>query len=167
MSAADVLASMSFVPVVPDPSQSNGASATLAPRRVPVVPFVPDRNEGTKAMEITELKTRLLAAADVEGVDEGLVGRLSNADIDACAEFSEASLRAYVLAMSASAARMLGKIPLGDDAAVHCARCGPVWLHPDVAAVLPVVDGWPRALGCPWCFIRRTGGHVPHATRAE
>lgn len=52
-------------------------------------------------------------------------------------------------------------MPFDDTAPIYCERCGPVWVHPDVAAVLPVVDGWPRALGCPWCFIRKAGGYVP------
>ena len=60
-----------------------------------------------------------------------------------------------------TADRHAGRVPAGDTARMLCARCGPVWIHPDIAEVLPVVDGWPRALGCPWCFVRKAGGHIP------
>jgi hypothetical protein len=29
-----------------------------------------------------------------------------------------------------------------------------VWVAPEVAAVAPLVDGWPRLLGCAWCHIK-------------
>lgn len=57
--------------------------------------------------------------------------------------------------------RRAGRVPAGDTARMLCNGCGPVWIHPDIAAVLPVVDGWPRALGCPWCFVRKAGGYIP------
>jgi hypothetical protein len=57
--------------------------------------------------------------------------------------------------------RHAGRVPAGDTARMLCRGCGPVWIHPDIAAVLPVVDGWPRALGCPWCFVRKAGGFIP------
>jgi hypothetical protein len=60
-----------------------------------------------------------------------------------------------------AAERHAGRVPAGHTAPIHCARCGPVWVHPDIAAVLPVVGGWPRALGCPWCFVRKAGGTIP------
>lgn len=65
------------------------------------------------------------------------------------------------LALDDTATRWAGKVPLDETAPIYCTQCGPVWTHPAVAAVLPVVDGWPRALGCPWCFIRKAGGYVP------
>lgn len=63
-----------------------------------------------------------------------------------------------------TAERHAGRVPAGDTAWMLCNSCGPVWIHTAVAAVLSVVDGWPRALGCPWCFVRKAGGVVPRAT---
>jgi hypothetical protein len=60
-----------------------------------------------------------------------------------------------------SAERHAGCIPPDDTAVIHCHHCGPVWAHPDIAAALPVVGGGPRALGCPWCFVRKAGGYIP------
>jgi hypothetical protein len=57
--------------------------------------------------------------------------------------------------------RHAGRVPAGDTARMLCKGCGPVWIHPTIAEVLPVVDGWPRALGCPWCFVRKAGGYIP------
>lgn len=57
--------------------------------------------------------------------------------------------------------RHAGRVPTGDTARILCKGCGPVWIRPDIAAVLPMVDGWPRALGCPWCFVRKAGGYIP------
>ena len=60
-----------------------------------------------------------------------------------------------------TADRHAGRVPEADTAAMHCQHCGPVWIHPAIAACLPVVAGWPRALGCPWCFVRKAGGYIP------
>jgi len=35
-----------------------------------------------------------------------------------------------------------------------------------IAAALPVVTGWPRALGCPWCAIRKADGAIPRPNAA-
>ena len=60
-----------------------------------------------------------------------------------------------------TAERHAGRVPQTDTAAMYCQHCGPVWVHPDIASVLPVVGVWPRALGCPWCFVRKAGGVIP------
>ena len=68
---------------------------------------------------------------------------------------------AYLSMLADTADRHAGRVPEADTAAMHCQHCGPVWTHPDIAACLPVVAGWPRALGCPWCFVRKAGGYIP------
>jgi hypothetical protein len=45
-------------------------------------------------------------------------------------------------------------VPPDETAAAICQHCGPIWLHPAVGSVAPVVDGWPRVLGCPWCHVK-------------
>jgi hypothetical protein len=107
------------------------------------------------------MRTTLLALADRLGLDPAHVRCITDADLIRWAAVPEDSLRAYLLALNDTATRQAGRIPAGDTAAIHCKGCGPVWAHPDIAAVLPVVGGWPRALGCPWCFVREAGGRIP------
>ncbi len=107
------------------------------------------------------LRARLLALADRLGIDSAHVHRIAETDLALWATVPDGALRAYLLALDDTATRQAGKVPLTDTAAIHCERCGPVYVHRDIAAVLPVVNGWPRALGCPWCFVRKAGGYIP------
>jgi hypothetical protein len=106
-------------------------------------------------------RAALLTLADGLGLDRTIVHRLTTADLADCAGFPAEALRTYLLMLDATATRWAGKVPEGDTAAIFCAHCGPVFAHPDIAAVLPVVGGWPHALGCPWCFIRKAVLQVP------
>jgi TubC N-terminal docking domain len=110
---------------------------------------------------LSALRAHLFALAGAEGIDAALVRFLPDAGVAECAGLSDETLRAYVLALRDSALRLQGKVPADETAAIHCAHCGPVWAHPAVAAVLPIVDRWSRALGCPWCHIRKAGGAIP------
>jgi hypothetical protein len=107
------------------------------------------------------LRAHLLALAAAEGMDVDHVHRLHDLDVAACIGLDARQLAGYLRTLADTADRHAGRVPLDDTAAMHCEQCGPVWIHPDIAAVLPVVDGWPRALGCPWCFVRKAGGYVP------
>lgn len=108
-----------------------------------------------------DLRLALLVLADRHGFDPAPIHRLHNLDVAACARLDDSQLLTYLELLNDSATRWEGKKPAGHDAAIHCRGCGPVWVHPSVAAVLPVVDGWPRALGCPWCAIRKAGAYFP------
>jgi hypothetical protein len=114
------------------------------------------------------LRARLLELADRLGIDGAHVHRLPSADLALWAAIPGGSLRAYLVAADDTATRQAGKVPLDDTAPIYCQYCGPVYVHPSIAAVLPVVDGWPRALGCPWCAIRKASGTIPrpHVTCA-
>ena len=103
----------------------------------------------------------MLELADRLGIAPAHVHRIPDADLSAWQAVPAESLGAFLQALDATATRQAGRVPAGDTAAIHCAGCGPVFVHPGIAAVLPVVDGWPRALGCPWCAIRKAGGTVP------
>lgn len=107
------------------------------------------------------IRAHLLALAAAEGIDAAHVHRLHDPDVFACVGLDARQLDSYLAMLADTADRYAGRAPAGDTAAVHCEHCGPVWIHPDIAAVLPVVDGWPRALGCPWCFVRKAGGYIP------
>lgn len=97
------------------------------------------------------LRARLLELADAEGFERSQVEALAPADLDGCADLPDAALRAYLHALRDAGLRERGRVPVDETAPALCAHCGPVWLHPAVAAVAPVVAGWPRVLGCPWC----------------
>jgi len=107
------------------------------------------------------LRAHLLALAAGVGIDVALVRRLDDADVAACIGLDVRQLADYVSMLSGTADRHAGRVPLDDTAAIYCEQCGPIWIHPTIAEVLPVVDGWPRALGCPWCFVRKAGGYIP------
>lgn len=106
-------------------------------------------------------RSRLLALAAAEWIDAAHVHRLHDADLAECLGLDDGQRVIFLRMLDDTASRHAGRVPLDDTAAVYCARCGPVYVHPEIAAVLPVVGGWPRALGCPWCFVRKAGGFIP------
>jgi len=121
--------------------------------------IVPDPRPLTDALK--PLRAHLLALAAAEGTDAAHVHRLHDLDVAACIGLDAYQLARYLAMLADTADRHAGRVPAGDTARMHCEHCGTVWIHPDVAAVLPVVYGWPRALGCPWCFVRKAGGYIP------
>ncbi|MEO5829363.1 MAG: hypothetical protein ABIQ36_02230, partial [Rhodanobacter sp.] len=106
-------------------------------------------------------RARLLALAAAEWIDAVHVHRLHDADLAECLGLEDDQRATFLHMLTDIADRHAGRAPLDDTAAIHCRHCGPVWAHPDMAAALPRVGGWPRALGCPWCFVRKAGGYIP------
>lgn len=170
-SVAEILRECGIVPVVPTSPPRAGTPQTLVASHVPVVPIVPAEKHEVRAQppkpapassgDRARVRAALLALADSLGLDRAIVHRLPEQDMELWVLVPAASLRVYLLALDDTATRQAGKVPAGHDAAILCHRCGPVLVHPGMAAVLPVVNGWPRALGCPWCFIRKAGGTIP------
>lgn len=117
--------------------------AVLVEAKPAILAKLPD----TKALD------RLVTLAATDGADPSLVRALPAVDVDACAALSDDTLRAYVCALKDSGLRERGIRPDDETAPAHCRRCGLVWLHPAIAAIAPVVNGWPRVLGCPWCHV--------------
>lgn len=107
------------------------------------------------------VRARLLACVERLGGDPAMIRRLPEVDLVACAGAPDDLLRGFAELMMDSADREAGRVPGGHTAPMHCAHCGPVWAHPSIAAALPLVGGWPRALGCPWCHVRKAGGYIP------
>ena len=99
-------------------------------------------------------RDRLHRLADAEGIDPALIDRLDDDDLTGCIGLSTDTLAAYVRALRDSDLRERGKVPADETARALCRSCGPVWVAPEVAAVAPVVDSWPRLLGCPWCHVK-------------
>ena len=133
-------------------------------------------SSGATAVATTnaDLRARLLTLADDEGIDPALVQGLPESELAATAEQVAACdhgdcrniLSAYVRALADSDLRRRGKVPADETAMALCRGCGPVWVHPAVADAAPVIDGWPRLLGCQWCVVRHAGLYVPRPQAA-
>lgn len=171
MSVAEILREYGIATIATKPPRATVAAQTLVPSHATTATTATTEKHKARAQpavsapvsvgERERIRTALLALADGLGLDRALVHRLTSADVDACHGLPVEILRAYLLALDDTATRWAGKVPEGETAAIYCERCGPVFTHPAVAAVLPVVNGWPRALGCRWCAIRKAGGYVP------
>ncbi|MFC5582895.1 hypothetical protein [Rhodanobacter terrae] len=171
MSVADILRECGIVPTVPTTSPRVGTLQTLVASHVPTVPIVPTEKHKPRAQPLKSapvsrgdrgrMRDALLALASGLGLDRAIVHRLTTADLVDCTGIPADALRAYLLMLDDIATRQAGKVPSSDSAAILCQHCGPVYVHPAIAACLPVVSGWPRALGCPWCFVRKAGGYIP------
>lgn len=105
------------------------------------------------ATDVQAIRNRLVGLADSEGIDLALIHSLPDSDAALCADLSDDTLRAYVRALRDSDLRERGQRPEDETGRALCAKCGPLWLHPAVAAVAPTVEGWARVLGCPWCHV--------------
>lgn len=145
---------------------------------VPKVPEPPFGTFGTSMEErLQRIRSRLKALAIDARADPAVVASLSASELlatdERCAiaesvHSGQGRLLAiaYLQCLADTAARKMGKVADGDTAGIICRRCGKVFVHPSVAAVLPVVGGWPRALGCPWCFVHLPKGvSLPRPTR--
>jgi len=113
-----------------------------------------------KPRNTQQVRERMHDLAAAEGIAPALVDAIADADLRDCIDLPDDLLRAYLFALRDSDMRQRGQVPPDESAVAVCAHCGPVWLHPVVAAVLPVVYGLPRATACPWCRVARE--LVPH-----
>lgn len=171
MSVAAILERAGLVPIVPTAPQRTGTAPAPAAQRVPVVPSVPSKNSKDAAepaepphldhATVDEARAMLRALAERFGIDPAHVERVRAAVLALWVAIPVEALPAYLRDLDDNATRQAGRVPAGDTAPILCARCGPVWAHPSIAAALPKVAGWPRALGCPWCHVRNAGGYLP------
>jgi hypothetical protein len=151
-----------------------GAQTVGTPSATPATPATPKKQAPALRTQTTSdrvqpaeplktERTHLLALAAAEWIDAGHVQRMTDADLAdwIAAGLDDGQRRAFLHLLDETASRHAGRVPETDTAAMLCQHCGPVWTQPAIAAVLPVVDGWPRALGCPWCFVRKAGGCIP------
>lgn len=155
--------SATLLRVLPEESQSRksrkvGESAHLP---APAGSVAKSQESQTLPVDSSVVRARLLECAESLGADPSLIRGLPEVDLAAYAGVPDHLLRGFVALMMDTADRTAGRVPAGHTAPMHCQLCGPVWTHPDIAEVLPVVGGWPRALGCSWCFIRNAGGYIP------
>ena len=102
-----------------------------------------------------DLRATLRRLAIEEGLPAALVDRVTDADLhpDHGAHLlSDTGLRRWLHVLDENARMRQGMDPPGWTQASYCHRCGPVLLWQGAP---PVV------LGCPWCHVRRAGGHLP------
>jgi hypothetical protein len=114
-----------------------------------------------------DTRAELERIARAEGVAAELVRRLPADDVTACADLSSNALRAYVRVLRDAERRSHGKTPPDETAEAQCVRCGPIFIAPEVAAVLPIIGGVPTAAGCPWCFNRKAGLPIPRPAHSN
>lgn len=108
-----------------------------------------EREVAAIRVDRAEQSARLLSAIRSECLPDDLLGR-DDSTPEQLAELSDATLRAYALALFATAEREAGRIPPGWDNLAHCTHCGPVWYW---------MQG--RLAGCPWCWNRRALKPIP------
>jgi len=111
--------------------------------------------------DVEALRLRLHELADAEVISDALVYGLPDSDLAELNGANDEVLRAYLRALRDSALRESGWPPDDETATIRCARCGPVYAAPEVARVLPVVNGLPTAAGCTWCLNRGAGLPIP------
>lgn len=100
----------------------------------------------------SDLRGRLQALAKCDEVPSALVDGLSTADLAACDNLEDDTLRAYLRALRRGSDMDADVVPKGYTLAGRCDGCGPVWLWPGSPA---------RVVACPWCFRRKAGRDVP------
>jgi hypothetical protein len=105
------------------------------------------------APDLAALRANLLAICRSHGLPERLAIELPDADLQGCDELTTDGLLHYMRCRLEREGMMQGTAPRGWNQASYCARCGPILIWPGA----PVHD----VIGCPWCFIRRSGGTVP------
>lgn len=121
------------------------------------------------ATDSTTMRAELLEAARPEGINRDIIHALPDIELQATveqlaqcpADTRDGVVRAYIRALRDTAEQDAGRVPPGPHAMALCRHCGAVWIASDVVAVLPVVEGVARCLGCPWCHVRIAGGYIP------
>lgn len=113
------------------------------------------------AAPVESLRARLRRIAEAENMDPNLADRLPAGEERDYAVLEDDQLVGLLACWRDDSYRERG-VPAPDDTATaFCRGCGPVLLHPSVAALAPAVNGVPRVLGCPWCHHRAKGRRVP------
>lgn len=169
MNLAELIRGTSPAPVA---TLTVATPATLAADLVPTVASVATvtvAKPGSDAVDAATFRARWCEAALAGGFLPDPIQWMGEEDLaqyrdcfDACADwYAAAQAAASMLADSASMG--VGRVPRDWTAAAVCRHCGPVWLHPDVVALLDVVDGCPWCIACPWCCVHSgPGKRIPH-----
>jgi hypothetical protein len=106
----------------------------------------------TELLALLNLRAVLLTLAADELLPAALVHDLDDADVAACANLPDDTLRAYLRALVRGQGMDRGELPAEYTRVCHCDACGPVWLWPTCPD---------RVKACPWCFRRKAGRPFP------
>lgn len=167
--AATLATTATFSGRVSEASQSRKSRKGAEPEsaQLPAARVAQSQESQPVPVDTPAIRFRLLRHAESLGVDPALIRRLPEVDLIGYAGAPDHLLRDFVELTMDSADRQAGRVPWGHTAPIHCTHCGPVWAHPSIAAALPMVGGWPRAAGCPWCHVRKAGGYIPRPRDAK
>lgn len=154
------------------PAANLAIVANLHPVPLPIFADSQD-SQGIEVETGAVQAARLLAAIRAEFHADALIGTSDATPAD-LARLDDQQLWTYVQLLAEADLRERGRVPADETAMALCRRCGPVWIQPHVATVAPVLTGWPRLLGCPWCHVKNrramatpkiTCGTCQHFTR--
>lgn len=101
-----------------------------------------------------DVRGRLIGLADADLFDVALLDGQDDDDLALLAGLDDKVLRAFLRCLHGANLRELGRCPPDETGRALCRSCGPVWIAPEVAKLAPVIAGWPRVLGCPWCHVQ-------------
>lgn len=155
-----------------------GVTGTTPQPKISKLAKLATGHDSSARPDTAKVRARLLALAESEYLDVALVRALPESELTAtgeqCADAEREQpgrgrelARQYLHMLATSAMMREGRLPPDYDTPAMCRHCGPVWLPASQVECLDVVDGWPRALGCPWCFVKLPEGHRlprPHVT---
>lgn len=110
------------------------------------------------ALQQDAMRAKLRRIAVAEGIDPARVDELPAPDLAACEGLADLILRDYLRALRDRHLRETGRRPPDHTTIAICQGCGPIWEHPDIAKVAPIVDGVPRVIACPWCHVKNRSG---------
>lgn len=135
-----------------EPLSPSAYSAPVSPQEVAKSrESQPSEDRSAKVLAIRQC---LLLNSHNLGIDASVLAAISVPEIESIEGKGTQFIESYLYALRDSALRAKGKVPGEETVPAMCRKCGPVWLAPEVAAVAPVVEGWPCILGCPYCHVK-------------
>ncbi|WP_146084054.1 hypothetical protein [Xanthomonas albilineans] len=130
--------------------ESPSCQLTKLPK-APSVSFDSERDGSSRKIAGTgDMRAHLLALAEDQGIDVGLVHALPDEEVAGCDGHGDIALRDYLGTLEARTFLDRGLTPpvWGEPVAVTCEGCGPVLLWPECPRMVKA---------CPWCFRRKAG----------
>lgn len=116
------------------------------------------------------MRRKVTAVAQDAAIPAVVVQRIDDHELCQWTGFADnpTALRVWLQTLAEDDAMRQGIRPRAYDTPALCRRCGPVWLPHEQVALLDVLDGWPQALGCPWCFVHLPDGRdIPRPTAPD
>ncbi|SFN14905.1 hypothetical protein [Dokdonella immobilis] len=102
----------------------------------------------------SDVRGRLIRIAEADLFNVALLDSQEADDLALLANLDDNGLRGFLQCIHDDSLRVHGHCLPDDTARALCRSCGPVWIGPEVAALAPIIEGWPRVLGCPWCHVK-------------